>query len=171
MRFVKGSHKMGWFTPRKFATRLNYEMGDVGSGTAHEFRDIPVDDIEGGKLGPTLSWATQPGDIIAFYGGKFPFYHSFFCSIADCRLHFVLNFCFASSICKARRFTVRRGTHRRRCPGASSRCASSATTPSSPPAPGGPRRPTTTASFAQGSRCTGNHSFPWSGLDKAKSAN
>ena len=69
VRFVRGSHKMGWFTPRKFATQLNYEREDnTGLKTTHEFRDVPVDDIEGGKFGPTLSWATQPGDVIAFYG-------------------------------------------------------------------------------------------------------
>ena len=71
MRFVRGSHKMGWFTPRKFATQLNYEREDDDNAkTTHEFRDVPVDDIEGGKFGPTLSWATQPGDVIAFYGKK-----------------------------------------------------------------------------------------------------
>ena len=71
VRFVRGSHKMGWFTPRKFATKLNYEDSGGGGGTttnAHDFKDVPVDDIEGGKFGPTLSWATQPGDVIAFYG-------------------------------------------------------------------------------------------------------
>ena len=67
VRFVRGSHKMGWFTPRKFATKLNYER-DNNRDNSHEFQDVPVDDIEGGKFGPSLSWATQPGDIIAFYG-------------------------------------------------------------------------------------------------------
>ena len=28
VRFVRGSHKMGWFTPRKFATKLNYDRED-----------------------------------------------------------------------------------------------------------------------------------------------
>ena len=77
MRFVRGSHKMGWFIPRKFATKLNYEKekkndnaGTGGDSMTHEFQDVPVEDIEGGKFGPTLSWATQPGDVIAFYGRK-----------------------------------------------------------------------------------------------------
>ena len=36
--------------------------------TTHEFKDVPVDDMEGGKFGQTLSWSTEPGDLIAFYG-------------------------------------------------------------------------------------------------------
>ena len=67
VRFVRGSHKMGWFTPRKFATKLNYEKSG-GGGNAHDFKDVPVADIEAGRFGPALSWATQPGDVIAFYG-------------------------------------------------------------------------------------------------------
>ena len=80
VRFVRGSHKMGWFTPRKFATKLNYEKKKIanagmgGDSMTHEFKDVPVQDIEGGMFGPTLSWATQPGDLIAFYGRlKYPF--------------------------------------------------------------------------------------------------
>ena len=71
VRFVRGSHKMGWFTPRKFATKLNYEKekdDNAGGDSTHEFKDVPIGDIESGKFGPSLSWATQPGDVIAFYG-------------------------------------------------------------------------------------------------------
>lgn len=71
VRFVRGSHKMGWFTPRKFATKLNYEKekdDNAGGDSTHEFKDVPIGDIESAKFGPSLSWATQPGDVIAFYG-------------------------------------------------------------------------------------------------------
>jgi hypothetical protein len=36
--------------------------------TEHNFEDVPVDDIESGRYGPTLAWTCEPGDVIAFYG-------------------------------------------------------------------------------------------------------
>ena len=58
LRFVKGSHKWGWYHPRKFATESNYPVvvepdidtetdgaGEVG----RVYQDVPHKDIEDGK--------------------------------------------------------------------------------------------------------------------------
>ena len=44
--FVKGSHKWGWFYPKKFATENNYQKihDDV---TNREYRNVP--DIDGNR--------------------------------------------------------------------------------------------------------------------------
>jgi len=65
VQFVSGSHKWGReYIPRHFATGVEYE--GVNDDSKSQFSSLPsVEDIKGHKI---LSWSTEPGDVIVFYG-------------------------------------------------------------------------------------------------------
>ncbi|XP_069688282.1 uncharacterized protein [Periplaneta americana] len=64
LRLVCGSHRWGWFIPRKFATENDYISSSADD--LHEYKSIPVYDIDSGKY-RILEWAVQPGDCIVFH--------------------------------------------------------------------------------------------------------
>merc|ERR1719167_1795910 len=66
LRFVKGSHKWGWFHPRKFATERNYPV-ERAAVAERVYQDVPDQDIKDGKH-QILEWACQPGDVVVFHG-------------------------------------------------------------------------------------------------------
>ncbi|XP_055343916.1 uncharacterized protein LOC129592005 [Paramacrobiotus metropolitanus] len=63
LQFIRGSHKWGWFYPRKFATTLNYSL--TSTVLDHEYRDVP--DIANIPESEILQWTLQPGDCIVFH--------------------------------------------------------------------------------------------------------
>ncbi|XP_023319717.1 uncharacterized protein LOC111694894 isoform X3 [Eurytemora carolleeae] len=76
LRFVKGSHKWGWYHPRKFATESNYPVAvepDIDTETdgagevGRVYQDVPHKDIEDGKY-QILEWECEPGDVVVFHG-------------------------------------------------------------------------------------------------------
>jgi len=67
LRFVKGSHKWGWYHPRKFASEENYPVEAEGEEWRKAFKDVPIQEIESGKH-EILGWACEPGDAVVFHG-------------------------------------------------------------------------------------------------------
>ena len=68
IQFIKGSHNWGrLFIPRKFATESNYVPEDQESTEEYKnFEDVPsIDDKS--KDYEILSWAIEPGDVVAFH--------------------------------------------------------------------------------------------------------
>jgi len=72
LRFVAGSHKGGWFVPKKFATELNYPAEGDNEKDADKmeqpdrvYQDVP--DIDAGDY-EILEWSCQPGDVVVFHG-------------------------------------------------------------------------------------------------------
>ena len=51
LRFVAGSHKWGWFYPRKFATLKNYPMKDGENEDKNTYTNVPSDEhLENGQV-------------------------------------------------------------------------------------------------------------------------
>ncbi|KAG8176290.1 hypothetical protein JTE90_004130 [Oedothorax gibbosus] len=64
IQFVSGSHKWGWFLPRKFETSLPYPVED-SARIDRDYRPVPDVDAHRDEW-DILSWELQPGDCIVF---------------------------------------------------------------------------------------------------------
>lgn len=64
LEFVAGSHLGPWCTPRTFMDRVARWFPD---GALAELPDIEADRAAGGTAFPILSWALEPGDLVAFH--------------------------------------------------------------------------------------------------------
>lgn len=62
LKFVRGSHKTGWYFPRKFATSLNYPLKEATS-LDHVYRNVPENFAEE----EVIQWSLRPGDCIVFH--------------------------------------------------------------------------------------------------------
>eukprot|EP00123_Amoebidium_parasiticum_P017529 comp23887_c0_seq3/m.41947 comp23887_c0_seq3/g.41947 ORF comp23887_c0_seq3/g.41947 comp23887_c0_seq3/m.41947 type:complete len:188 (-) comp23887_c0_seq3:201-764(-) len=60
LQFVKGSHKLGYFIPRKFKTQANY-------ADTKEYPSVPDIDRNPDKY-EVVGWELQPGDCVVFNG-------------------------------------------------------------------------------------------------------
>ncbi|GAB5361422.1 hypothetical protein AAMO2058_000711800 [Amorphochlora amoebiformis] len=65
LKFVKGSHMWGEFIPRKFETEMEYTPIRP---VCESYQHIPRDISSQSTKYEIISWAAEPGDIIAFNG-------------------------------------------------------------------------------------------------------
>uniref|UniRef100_A0A2L2XYK1 Phytanoyl-CoA dioxygenase n=1 Tax=Parasteatoda tepidariorum TaxID=114398 RepID=A0A2L2XYK1_PARTP len=66
VQFVAGSHKWGWYSPRKFETTQPYKVIDETLCSEKNYQQVP--DIEANKeQWNILCWDLQPGDCIVFH--------------------------------------------------------------------------------------------------------
>ena len=70
LQFVRGSHKEGWFFPRKFATSLNYPLKTVPQSNnakvdGNVYRNVPgAEEIARREI---LQWSLSVGDCVVFH--------------------------------------------------------------------------------------------------------
>ncbi|OQV19404.1 hypothetical protein BV898_06634 [Hypsibius exemplaris] len=67
LKFVKGSHKTGWYYPRKFATSLNYPVKPNGCAVndGNVYKNVP--DATGIPEEDVLQWSLSVGDCVVFH--------------------------------------------------------------------------------------------------------